>query len=137
MDKEDARANYPSYAAIKLSCSSVDNPTLHAMIQVYFQIPHTYTELKDSDIRAKQAMEFKPQGLKAFQILSENSATSSFTPSLLCYHEFKQDTSGLVPNGFITFIAWEMLPEIPPGSEIEAEHFCASNMAWDSETKTL
>ncbi|KAJ5938843.1 hypothetical protein N7466_001977 [Penicillium verhagenii] len=98
MNKEYVRVDYPSYAAIELSCTSADDPIVHAMMRVYVQIAYTNTELEDSDICAKQEMKFKPGELKAFRILSENGAISSFTPRHLCDHKSKQDTSGLPPS---------------------------------------
>lgn len=52
----------------------------------------------------------------AFQKLSRNEQTSVFTPTLIGYQESKQGSSGLVPGGFITFIAWEIVPGICLGS---------------------
>lgn len=85
------------------------------MMRIYLQIPYTNTELEDSTTRAQQAMSFKPAELYAYQILSKNILASKFTPSLLGYQESKQNDSGLVPGGFITYIVWQVAPGLRLG----------------------
>ncbi|KAJ6032623.1 hypothetical protein N7540_003355 [Penicillium herquei] len=135
-DQQHVRENAPSYAAIKLSCSKADDPTSHAMMRAYIQVPYKNTELEDPKTRAQQAMQFKPKELQAFQILSNDSTTSEFTPSLLGYQESEQDASGMVPGGFLTFVVWEIVPGIWLGSpSTEAIGFWESGL--DLEERNL
>ena len=114
MDQKDVRQDAPSYAAIKLSCSAFGEST-QAMMRVYVQIPYTNTELEDTATRAQQAMSYKPEELRAYQILGKDRWASKFTPSLLGYQESKQNDSGLVPGGFLTYIVWQIVPGLQLG----------------------
>lgn len=115
MDQKNVRKDAPSYAAIKLSCSKVGDRSTQAMMRVYVQIPYTNTELEDTATRAQQAMSFKPEELHAYQILAKDRWVSKITPSLLGYLEFKQNDSGLVPGGFLTYIVWQIVPGLRLG----------------------
>lgn len=100
----------PSYASIKLACVESTEPSRRAMMRVYMQIPYLNTELEDSETRAKQASTFTPRDLLAYKTFSGIPGGATFTPELLGYKENQQDSSGLVPGGFITWFAWEIVP---------------------------
>lgn len=69
-------------------------------MRVYVQIPHFNTELEDSTIRTAQAITYEPDELDAYRTLSQNEIVSNFTPKLLGYDLSKQDSAGLVREGF-------------------------------------
>ncbi|KAJ5831807.1 hypothetical protein N7474_000118 [Penicillium riverlandense] len=113
--KDQAREGNPSYAALKLLCENVRDPSFQALMRVYLQIPYTNTEFMESTTRATQAMEFKPIELDAHQAPSKDKQTSKFTPALLGYEESQQDQSGLVPGGFLIYVVWEFVPGLQLG----------------------
>lgn len=69
-------------------------------MRVCVQIPHFNTGLEDSTIRAAQAITYEPDELYAYRTLSQNKTVSNFTPKLLGYDLSKQDSAGLVREGF-------------------------------------
>lgn len=110
MNKEDVTKDCPSYAAIKLSCSRVGDKRIRAMMRIYLQVPYTDTECHLALDRTAQAMAYKPDELRAFQLLAKDAAAARFTPRLLAFQESKQDKLGLVRDGFLTYVVWELVP---------------------------
>ncbi|KAJ5730032.1 uncharacterized protein N7483_004540 [Penicillium malachiteum] len=86
-----------------------------AEMRVHLQVPHTNTELQASQIRARQAVKFRPDELKFLKILTADPSTSAFTPKLLGYQEKRQGAEDLVLGGFHTIVVWEHLPGLPLG----------------------
>ncbi|KAJ5712521.1 hypothetical protein N7493_008989 [Penicillium malachiteum] len=119
--QQHVKKDAPSYAAIKLSCSRADDPNFHAMMRVYIQIPYKNTELEEPKDRAKQAIEFKPKELQAFQILSNDSTTCDITPALLGYQESKQEASDIVQGGFLTIVVWQIVPGLRLADSSESQ----------------
>ena len=78
------------------------------------QVPCINTEFEDPATRASQAVQFKPRELRAYQILTKakdkDKDGTQIAPQLLGYKEDRQDSSGLVPGGLLTWVAWEVLP---------------------------
>lgn len=60
--------------------------------------------------RAQQAIEYTPKELIANKTFAQNG--SSNTSKLLGYTEERQDSSGLVPGGFLTWFTWSIVPGI-------------------------
>lgn len=111
MEENSVKAGAPpSYASIKLLCEETRDTKKKAMIRVYKQIPYIGTELDGPSERSQQASSFTPQELIALKTLTQKGST--VTPCLLGYKEGQQDSSGLVPGGFITWVAWEIVPGI-------------------------
>ncbi|KAJ5908954.1 hypothetical protein N7495_001636 [Penicillium taxi] len=128
-----------SYASLKLRCTRVLKKSQEAMIRVIIQISHKYTELEDATTRAKQAKPFTPLELTAYKTLADNH--SAITPQLLGYKEGRQEPSGIIPGGFITWIAWAVIPgfQLSDGSSSSAkiyemgmhcEPFGNQNLLW-------
>jgi hypothetical protein len=103
----------PSGASLKLSCIEVNGHGRHAMIRVCVQVPYLNTEMEDSATRSTQAIRYTPKELVAYKTLTEKGST--ITPQLLGYSEDRQDRSGLVPGGFLTWFAWEVVPGLRLG----------------------
>ncbi|KAJ5707140.1 hypothetical protein N7488_006941 [Penicillium malachiteum] len=115
-----------SFTTIRLECRQEDIRALRsarAEIRVYLQVPYINTELEAPDIRAEQAVDFHPNELKAYKIITADKYVSEFTPKLLAYEEGKQENWGLIPEGFHITIAWEILPGVRLGvPDLLAEH---------------
>jgi hypothetical protein len=90
-------------------------------MRIYMQIPYVNTELNDSAIRAQQASVFTPEELLAYKTLTRRRST--ITPQLLGYKKGKQDSSGPVPGGFITWFSWEIVPGLRLGDDFGAAAF--------------
>lgn len=89
----------------------------------YVQVPYHGTEIDPPVTRARQAIQFTPNELTAYNTLTQNG--SSVTPQLLGYTEGRQDSFGLVPGGFITSFAWSIVPGIRLGDMDGATNFRA------------
>jgi hypothetical protein len=105
MEEDDVKSGSPpSYSSTKLLCHESGNPEKKALMRIYMQIPYVNTELDDSAIRAQQASAFTPKELLAYKALTRKHST--ITPQLLGYKKGRQESSGLVPGGFITWFSW-------------------------------
>ncbi|KAJ5783388.1 uncharacterized protein N7518_009065 [Penicillium psychrosexuale] len=83
-----------------------------AFLRIYQQIPITETQDSKSSIRAKQAIPTKTANeLKLLKELMQKGC--EFAPKLLGYQEAQQESDDIVPSGFITYIVWEKVPEVP------------------------
>lgn len=65
--------------------------------------------------RAQQATSFRSQEITAYLHLNADQWIKRFTPSLLGYEEKRQDRTGLVPGGFLTYIVWQIVPGVQLG----------------------
>ncbi|OOQ90521.1 hypothetical protein PEBR_04313 [Penicillium brasilianum] len=92
-------------------------------MRIYVQVPHRKTEMDDAVTRSRQAIKYGPPELIAYRDLTEKG--SSDTPKLLGYKIGKQDRSGLVPGGFITWLVWEIVPGLRLGDGNGADPFWA------------
>jgi len=59
--------------------------------------------------------------LFAYKALTRNHST--ITPQLLGYKKGRQESSGLVPGGFITWFTWEIVPGLRLGDDFGAGAF--------------
>ncbi|KAJ5640426.1 hypothetical protein N7528_000051 [Penicillium herquei] len=116
------------FTTIRLECRQEDNrapPSLRAEIRVYLQVPYASTEFQAPalEVDELQAMDFQPNELSAYKIMSSDEYVSAFTPKLLGYEQETQDNSGFIPGGFHVTIAWEILPGVRLGvPDLLAEH---------------
>jgi hypothetical protein len=106
-------ADEPSYASILLSCQEVDGSRRQSFMRVVMQVPFFDTEHKGSIGREEQATTFRTPEFLAFMTFAQRNST--VTPHLLGYREDKQDGLGLIPGGFMTYYAWEVVPGEPLG----------------------
>lgn len=87
--------------------------SLHA---VYLQVPIKNTEMQDPKTRSRQATTYTPPELTAYQRVTREDFSN--VPKLLEYKVSTQDKSGLVPNGFAIWLAWEMVPGLRLGNKL-------------------
>ena len=127
MEEDNVKSgSSPSYSSTKLLCHDSADPEKKAFMRIYMQIPYVNTESDDSAIRAQQASVFIHKELFAYKALTRKGST--ITPRLLGYKESQQDSSGLVPGGFITWFAWEIVLGLRLGDDFGAAAF------WDLES---
>jgi hypothetical protein len=102
----------PSFAVFKYLCYSATDSSKKAFMRIYFQIPNPGTEYQLPRLRQQQAAPpRKHLELQAFKDLSKQHCT--VVPALLAYKEGKQCKDGVVPDGYITHIVWEMVSGKP------------------------
>ncbi|KAI2708928.1 hypothetical protein CBS147333_3293 [Penicillium roqueforti] len=100
------------YTVVKFLCYCKSHPAKTAFLRIYQQIPITETQDSKSSIRAKQAIPTKTANeLKLLKELMQKGC--EFAPKLLGYQEAQQESDDIVPSGFITYIVWEKVPEVP------------------------
>ncbi|KAJ5152751.1 uncharacterized protein N7482_009229 [Penicillium canariense] len=78
--------------------------------------------MDDADTRGRQATTYTPGELAAYRDLTQKSCN---TPKLLGYKTGTQKRSGLVPGGFIIWLAWEIVPGLRLGDSFGAKPFWA------------
>ncbi|KAJ5788966.1 uncharacterized protein N7518_005977 [Penicillium psychrosexuale] len=93
----------------------------YASVKIYKQLPHLGTEFDDYATRARQARAWTPPELVAYKTLTDKQ--SEVTPRLLGYREEEQESSALVPAGFLVSFAWEQVPGIQLGDSLGAKVF--------------
>lgn len=102
----------PSFAVFKYLCHSTTDSNKKAFMRIYFQVPNPGTESQLSRPRRQQAAPSREHSeLQALKDLRERHCT--VVPALLAYKEGKQGKDGLVPDGYITYIVWDMVPGKP------------------------
>ncbi|CAG8293021.1 unnamed protein product, partial [Penicillium nalgiovense] len=110
------RHGHYSYATTKLLCCDPKKPSRKAFMRVYLQVPFKNTEMQDPKTRSRQATTYTPRELTAYQELTQKDFSNA--PKLLGYKLSTQDKSGLVPNGFAIWLAWEMVPGLRLGDRL-------------------
>lgn len=112
---------HPSLASAKFLCrdASSSSNKKYAYLRIVQQIPSVNGEV--SDHAAREATEFTPPELKAYQTLKERQSPN--TPKLLAWDQETQDTSGPVPGGWMTWIVFERVEGFPLGDEYGAGAF--------------
>ncbi|KAJ5932774.1 hypothetical protein N7516_007263 [Penicillium verrucosum] len=102
----------PSFAVFKYLCYSATDSSKKAFMRIYFQIPNPGTESQLPRLRQQQAAPPREHlELQALKDLSKQHCT--VVPALLAYKEGKQGKDGVVPDGYITHIVWEMVSGKP------------------------
>lgn len=102
----------PSFAVFKYLCHSTTDSNKKAFMRIYFQVPNPGTESQLPRLRRQQAAPpHEHLELQALKDLRERHCT--VVPALLAYKEGKQGKDGLVPDGYITHIVWDMVPGKP------------------------
>ncbi|CRG84865.1 Pc21g21200 [Talaromyces islandicus] len=95
-------------------CVSPENEEEKAFMLVYMQIPYAGTELETSRERTKQASEYLSAAssaeFEALKILNRGGCLSC--PKIINYKQEKQNGLGIVPGGYILYIALEKWPGI-------------------------
>ncbi|KAJ9490812.1 hypothetical protein VN97_g2433 [Penicillium thymicola] len=79
-----------------------------AFMRVYLQVPIKNTEIQDPKTRSRQATTYTSPELTADQMVTRKDFSNA--PKFPGYKVSTQDKLGLVPNGFVTWLAWEMVP---------------------------
>ncbi|GFF41165.1 hypothetical protein IFM61606_04833 [Aspergillus udagawae] len=110
------RHGHYSYATAKLLCCDPKKPSRKAFMRVYLQVPFKNTEIQDPKTRSRQATTYTPPDLTAYQEFTQKDFSN--VPKLLGYKVSTQDKSGLVPNGFAIWLAWEMVPGLRLGDKL-------------------
>ncbi|KAI9376459.1 hypothetical protein BJX61DRAFT_552049 [Aspergillus egyptiacus] len=113
-----------SYATAKFLCRDPKKPTRKAFMRVYLQVPILNTEMQDAKTRSRQATKYTPRELTAYQEITQSDFRNA--PKLLGYKVSTQDKSGLVPNGFAIWLAWEMVPGLRLGDRLGNETYWTS-----------
>lgn len=108
-----------SIASTKLLCQSSTDPTKKAYMRIVQQIPILNTESLSTEKRPRQATRYTPPELDAYRKLTN----STNTPKLLGYKVTTQDESGLVPNGFLIYLVWEIVPGLRLGAKLGPDPF--------------
>ncbi|KUM65952.1 hypothetical protein ACN42_g1162 [Penicillium freii] len=116
----------PSFAVSKYLCHSTTDSNKKAFMRIYFQVPNPGTESQLPRLRRQQAAPPREHlELQALKDLRERHCT--VVPALLAYKEGKQGKDGLVPDGYITHIVWDMVP----GKPLDTDQF------WRAESAPL
>ncbi|KAJ9350933.1 hypothetical protein DTO027B9_6678 [Paecilomyces variotii] len=110
------RHGHHSYATAKFLCCDPKEPSRKAFMRVYLQVPLENTEMQDPKIRSRQATTYTPRELIAYKTFTQNDFSN--VPKLLGYKISTQDKSGLVPNGFVILLAWEIVPGLRLGDKL-------------------
>ncbi|CAG8069122.1 unnamed protein product [Penicillium salamii] len=119
-DERDSECG-PPFAVLKFACHSTTNPTQHGFIRMYIQIPYDRTLRSSREIRELQA-EDNPvhKEYEALTTLSKSKCSKCMaTPELLGYGQGRQGPEAYVPNGYITYVAWQRVP----GSPLDSRFF--------------
>ncbi|EHA18435.1 hypothetical protein ASPNIDRAFT_37962 [Aspergillus niger ATCC 1015] len=90
-------------------------------MRYYKQIPIEGTEAEPPTTRAEQAKFFCPIELKHLRTLTQKGST--ITPRVLDSKEDKQDNTGFVPGGFVTWVVWEVVPGLQLGNDVGSAPF--------------
>lgn len=122
-EEENDEYGFRSFASTKYLCCDPRAPTKKVVMRIYIQVTHRKTEMDDADTRSQQASTYNPPELIAYRDLTEKGLSN--TPKLLGYKTDKQDRSGLVSNGFIIWLAWEVVPGLRLGDSNSADPFWA------------
>lgn len=64
--------------------------------------------MQDPKTRSHQATKYTPPELNAYQEFTQKDFNN--VTKLIGYKVSTEDKSGLVPNGFAIWLAWEMIP---------------------------
>jgi len=104
-----------SFASTKLLCRDPKNHAKEAFVRIVKQLPFRNTEQIAVEARSKQATTYIPPELTAYQKLTQQGSTH--TPRLLGYKVTTQDKSALAPNGFLIYLAWEIVPGLRLGDK--------------------
>ncbi|PWY83837.1 hypothetical protein BO94DRAFT_576250 [Aspergillus sclerotioniger CBS 115572] len=116
----------PSSTCTLLRCQRVGPYCpVQGYMRIYKQIPIAGTEVEPARTRAQQAGFCCPRELEALRVLTKKQKTSPITPRLLDTKEDKQDDTGVVPGGFVTWIVWEVVPGVRLGDPCGAPEFWA------------
>jgi hypothetical protein len=109
---ERERERGPPFAVLKFACHSTANPTQQGFIRMYVQIPYDNTLHSSQEIRELQA-ESSPahEEYKALTALEKRKCMA--VPRLLGYGQDRQGPEAYVPNGYITYVAWQHVPGSP------------------------
>jgi hypothetical protein len=115
---EDHQATSSSIAVFE--CQRSKDPTRQAEVAIYMQIPNKGTQALPPNMRRSQASDEVPKSfqdeLEAYQRLAVHQI--DFTPQLLGYKHEKQDVNGLVPDGFISYMAYTKVPGVVLGEGV-------------------
>lgn len=123
LNQDDLRDKHdPSLACTRLVCDThgPDGPVKGHM-RYYKQIPIEGTEAEPPTTRAEQAKFFCPIELKHLRTLTQKGST--ITPRVLDSKEDKQDNTGFVPGGFVTWVVWEVVPGLQLGNDVGSAPF--------------
>ncbi|GLA00601.1 hypothetical protein AnigIFM60653_009351 [Aspergillus niger] len=123
LNPDDLRDKHdPSLACTRLVCEThgPDGP-VQGHMRYYKQIPIEGTEAEPPTTRAEQAESFCPIELKHLRPLTQKGST--ITPRLLDSKEVKQDNTGFVPGGFVTWVVWEVVPGLQLGNDVGSAPF--------------
>lgn len=90
-------------------------------MRVYLQVPLKNTEIQDPKTRSCQATTYTPPELTAYQKFTQRDFSN--VPKLLGCKVSTQYKSGLVPNGFAIWLAWEMVPGLRLGDKLETDPY--------------
>lgn len=85
------------------------------------------TEMDDAATRSHQSIALIPEELTAYEKLTQRRSCN--TPRLLGWEEGKQDRSGLVPGGFVVWLAYEKAPGLRLGNKNGSGSFWALDPA--------
>lgn len=119
--RKDPDHSAVSYSSVKYQCMKHGDASKIAFVRIYKQLPHLGTEFDDYTTRAKQARAWIPPELVAYKTLTDKQ--SKVTPRLLGYREEEQESSALVPGGFLVSFAWEQVPGVQLGDSLGAKVF--------------
>lgn len=102
-------------------CQDVNNSSGRALMKIYMQVPYTGSEFQRASQRKTQA-----STIPCERVSNEVSALSrlheagcQYAPDLIGYRNSdKQDDDGLVPGGYIVYLATTLVPGISLGPEV-------------------
>jgi hypothetical protein len=95
-------------------CPLEDDPTQEAFMRIYCQIPITGTEDADRNTLVRQgvpASQVVCGELESFKLLMKGGCSA--VPWFHGYAEAIQNERGLLPGGYISYIAWQKVPGVP------------------------
>ncbi|OJJ42584.1 hypothetical protein ASPZODRAFT_20351 [Penicilliopsis zonata CBS 506.65] len=113
VDEEDFNRGYgPLYSCVQLLCHSnkekESQEETSAFMLIYLQTPILGTEGETLATRSQQATQYTPSELAALQTFTERCVQC--TPRLLDWRSSRQEKDSPVPEGFIVWVVWEIVP---------------------------
>ncbi|KAH8434308.1 uncharacterized protein LDX57_011955 [Aspergillus melleus] len=109
-ENEVLEPSTPSYSQATFLCRSVREPSREAFLRVYMQVPHLGTEDASHAIRSAQAGSRTHDDIEALVLFRDRCA--KHLPRCLGVKTVKQDNTGLVPGGYMSYLLWEKLPGV-------------------------
>ncbi|KAI9039310.1 uncharacterized protein KD926_009752 [Aspergillus affinis] len=121
-----------SSATAKFVCQNTTNPDEVAWMSVHMQLPYKESVFLSTAKRASEVSSKISEGMQfnfdARKLLHDHGCTSA--PALLGYSHQMQPADGIVPRGYLFYLATSKVPGIPLGTgtnSVTSQGLCQSD----------